>query len=244
MLSTISTQYAIGTKMKKWYEYQLKHIAESTTTNYAPCGNVLTYFRKDFQKIIKYYEKAVDNDSPELIVGSKLVGGTDYADLIMKKYNDQLITENIHEWCSDPEFRMLLDQPSIDFLDLKPLFPDFCQALCENLGADISYSRLRLQVQRPGYISPLHIDARKSLKDNDGVLFKAEQTPDHNRWIIFMEDWKPGQIFLMGNDFIKWNEGDVMSWQTRDVPHALANIGYWNRYILLLYAGKLEDNNH
>lgn len=71
-------------------------------------------------------------------------------------------------------------------------------------------------IQYPGEMLNLHIDKHAELGDPEKVV----------RFIIFLEDWKPGQVFMMGNEFLRWRKGDIYWFDWLNIPHATANCGW------------------
>ena len=214
--------------MKKWYEYQLSQISEHNcwqNHEYAPIKNIFNEMKNDFDFLKKEYHALCKENDPKLGRGGPLVGSNNYIDYIKKHYDDPIVKENANAWCTDPQFKNLLTLPSIDQLDITIHYPDIAKRLCTLLDRDFDYCRANLQVQPPGYVSPLHIDA----------MIKRPQ--DRGRLFVLLDDWAMGQVFQMGDKFIKWRAGDVFTWELRDVPHALANIGYYHRFAILLFFG-------
>jgi hypothetical protein len=232
--------------MRKWFEYQLEKIVDNKdwSISYKPITNFGNEFDIDFEQIKEFYYAWRSQQSfhtPKVAISNRLVGAENYAKYISDFYDDEYIASHIQEWCRDKNYLTLIDQPSVDRVDLLKHFPNISEKLCKRLNVTYDYCQITCQVQPPGYISPLHIDSRKTIYPKEGEKFDPRQTPDHSRWIIFMEDWQPGQAFEMGFKYIKWKKGDVFFWDTKDVPHALANMGYWDRFLILIYARSLDQ---
>ena len=106
----------------------------------------------------------------------------------------------------------------------------------------------RVQVLTPGAMLPLHLDNLEV-----GYLLNCEDSYQNNeftqqeidafyadrniaqRVLIMLEDWKPGQYILFGEDvFSHWQAGDVVHWHWQTVIHSTINAGYWNRPLLRL----------
>jgi hypothetical protein len=90
-----------------------------------------------------------------------------------------------------------------------------------------------MHVQHPGQIFPLHFDRPQHI-DFRLDISSITQTPSHQRYLIFIEDQLPGQLFQMDYDLLKWRAGDVFTWDARNSMHGSANIGYWARYMLMI----------
>ena len=90
-----------------------------------------------------------------------------------------------------------------------------------------------LNVQKPGQYFALHIDRVRWNEFNQEVE-SLNHPSKHVRYIVFFDDWQYGQVFQMGENFIKWKSGDVFTWNPRDVPHGSANFGYHDRFVLVV----------
>jgi hypothetical protein len=224
--------------MKKWYEYQMQHIveADSLVSEFLPVTNILDQSKDIFNFLKTEYLECKNTNNEKLMQGCSLVGHPQYAQYLKNYYIDPIIKKNIEDWCNDPNFQQLMTLPSIDIIDIKQHYCDIGKHLCQILNRDYSNSRINLQVQPPGYVSPLHIDTQKSLDRTKNKKFNINDQMDYDRFLIFFDDWQTGQVVQMNEQFIKWKAGDVYSWTLRDVPHALANIGYYTRYSILLFA--------
>ena len=224
--------------MKKWFNYQLQNISDlsSWKETYQPIVTLSSGLTSEFENIKSWYYQNLNDPSVGINIGRPLVGQESYVNHIKEVYEDDVIKQNIHAWCRDPDYLGLIDAPSYDQVVINNYFQNWCEAVCQTLHAKFEGSQINLQVQRPGYISPLHIDSRKKLDLNQEKKFLATQEPDHRRWIFFLDDWKMGQVFQMGEEFLKWTKGEVYGWSVKDVPHALANIGYDDRFVVLIKA--------
>jgi hypothetical protein len=95
----------------------------------------------------------------------------------------------------------------------------------EKLQLDQAHTRLTLHCQRPGQLWPMHIDRKKNNEFNSN---------DYTRYLIFFDDWQPGQILQMGTEFIKWQAGDVFGYFDQSVPHGSANFSHHDRLMLMV----------
>jgi hypothetical protein len=224
--------------MRQWYEYQMQHIVKDDFLfdEFLPITNILNQSKHMFDFLKKEYIECKNSNDKKLIQGRSLVGHNGYAQYLKNYYNDSYIEKNIESWCADPDYQQLMTLPSIDVIDIKEHYSDIGQHFCQLLNREYNNSKVRLQVQPPGYVSPLHIDTQKSLNPEKIGRFNLDDTMDYDRFLIFFDDWQTGQVVQMNTQFIQWKAGDVYSWALRDVPHALANIGYYNRYCILLFA--------
>tara|TARA_B100001093_G_C26788877_1_gene998038 strand:- start:1277 stop:1765 length:489 start_codon:yes stop_codon:yes gene_type:complete len=80
----------------------------------------------------------------------------------------------------------------------------------------------------PGNVLPLH-------KDKYKIFMNQNNIKDINsvyRFIIFLEDSKPGHFMQIGNKiFSQWQSGDYVKWQGQTL-HAAYNLGSEDRYTL------------
>ena len=95
-----------------------------------------------------------------------------------------------------------------------------------------------INVQYPGNVLPFHHDFYKNtLTELDFNFTKIR------KFIIFLEDWKPGHIWAIGNTtYSHWKQGDCFTWDWIHMPHGTANIGEENRYILYLIGYMTEKS--
>ena len=62
---------------------------------------------------------------------------------------------------------------------------------------------------------------------------------DKVRFLVFLENWEPGQIFQFGNYVhTQWKKGEVVTWEWSTLPHATWN-GSWT---CLLYTSDAADD--
>ena len=104
--------------------------------------------------------------------------------------------------------------------------------LIESVGLELV--ECFLHNQRPGQMTLLHLDGLRV----DGKLdhlSQEQKEKDYVKLFIFLEDWAPGQIMLMGSDhFAKWRRGDVVWFDWPNLPHGTANFGVTERPMLFL----------
>ena len=104
---------------------------------------------------------------------------------------------------------------------------DFDQA---QAGAQRDYGYDSFHIQRPGQILMMHHDIYSAvIRDKDQELaWKPEKL---KRFVIFMEDWKPGHIWAVGNTtWSHWRAGECITWNHNDMPHATCNLSSKSRY--------------
>jgi len=73
----------------------------------------------------------------------------------------------------------------------------------------------------PGQMQPMHFDPHLLSVKNP------------QRYSMFLEDWKPGHIFVWGNKYISdYKAGDLYKWKDPMCYHGVVNIGHEIRYSL------------
>jgi hypothetical protein len=103
-----------------------------------------------------------------------------------------------------------------------------------NDGARRDYGYDSFHIQRPGQMLMYHHDLYYAvIRDADMELaWKPEKL---RRFAIFMEDWKPGHIWIAGNTtYSHWRAGECITWNWQDMPHGTANLSSSPRYSLHL----------
>ena len=89
----------------------------------------------------------------------------------------------------------------------------------------ITNSICRPTLQKPGNIMPWHNDKFFNFKRN-----YPNQKEFVVRFIIFINDWTPGQFIQAGNSVIKgWQAGDIVLWHPTRM-HLAVNAGYANKW--------------
>lgn len=137
--------------------------------------------------------------------------------------------ETVKDWLDDPEFSCYKESV-VELRTLKnnQLSTEIREFISNLLG--LRNPNIFLQDLKPGGITPWHIDGKKHLEYN------LKESEEHlvERHIIFLEDQKPGQIWQINEDFIKWKIGDILTWDQSTSPHGTANIGYDSRPVLMV----------
>ena len=60
---------------------------------------------------------------------------------------------------------------------------------------------------------------------------------DKVRFLVFLENWEPGQIFQFGNYVhTQWKKGEIVTWEWSTLPHATWN-GSWTKRPVLQITG-------
>jgi hypothetical protein len=111
-------------------------------------------------------------------------------------------------------------------------------------GAQRDYGYDSFHIQRPGQMLMYHHDLYYAIiRDEDPELsWKPEKL---RRFVIFMEDWQPGHVWIAGNTtYSHWKAGECITWSWVDMPHGTANLSPNSRYSLHLtgYMGEKSFN--
>ena len=182
---------------------------------------------------------SINNRSTEVDKIHDLIDTSPWTTEMAVQYNQEFVDNTVQhhgidadtvvQWLNDPEFecyrnltfsaRVLSSDPS----PLRTLIRDM-------FGFDDHKLRIRYQNQRPGKMVPLHLDGYKHLYYG----LPPEQEHLVRRYVIFLEDQRPGQVWLVNDDFVHWHRGDVLTWSHCITPHGTANFGYNDRPILVV----------
>ena len=97
---------------------------------------------------------------------------------------------------------------------------DFGIKLADILG--LEYPQIVMTEQCVGQNIPMHMDVNASASD---AGFSIQDTIDRGiRIILFVTDWEPGQVFMMGNRTIsQWRSGETLYWPVTKYPHGTYN---------------------
>ncbi len=224
--------------MKRWFEHQLRN---QRNPNYVlgsatqPVANVYQSMQSVFEHIRSICH------SPQ--VSSQTVAAFDrsigYPELLAKNGAD-VDLDTLQSWIYDDSFADLLTRPSHELVtfnnvrDIALILQTFCQAMkFEYRMTQVCSYGVKMHVQHPGQMFPLHID-RPWHNDFHVDVHSLRQVPSHQRYLVFMEDQQPGQLFQMDLDHLQWRAGDVFTWDAASTMHGSANMGYWPRYMLLI----------
>tara|TARA_R110000803_G_C11895541_1_gene311463 strand:+ start:87 stop:752 length:666 start_codon:yes stop_codon:yes gene_type:complete len=93
--------------------------------------------------------------------------------------------------------------------------------------------------QNPGQMTVIHMDTaranNKHLDENGKPLTEKQRRERIARLFIMLEDWKPGQIMLMGSrHYMHWKKGDIIYFNWQHLPHGTANFGHDHRPMLFV----------
>ncbi len=227
--------------MKNFFLHQLdnqRHPEYQQLTSVLPIQNVKNSMAKSL-KVLSKITYNNDHAAQAFSVNSK------YFELMAenpKTFNvDNIPLDTLRQWVYDPEFDELLTKNSHMEINLHDSILTFVVSEFLNaIGLDLDHlstSRAKLNIQEPGQIFPLHLD-RVRHNDYHDAKKQLVSDPSHDRFIIFLDDQQPGQMFQFDMCNITWSQGDVYTWNARDPMHASANAGYWTRRVLLIDVGK------
>jgi hypothetical protein len=211
--------------MQKFYQWQLENQITDVSWQHdtgAACYSACANARENLSQWFAYLKKNLSNmrclpvntdaifpmivrDYPEL--PESLLREWFYGDDYMKDLRDRPWADN---YVIEDGIRRLLVKQS---------------GICDLLGLVPDQTNVTLHLQRPGQIWPMHIDRKKS-NEFDSV--------NYTRYLIFFDDWQPGQILQMGTEFLKWKSGDVFGYFDQSVPHGSANFSHSDRFMLMV----------
>lgn len=110
----------------------------------------------------------------------------------------------------------------------------------------IKATHVKIHKQLPGDFNLLHMDtmsqdiAHETNTDTDYDLIDDESV-DTVRVVIALNDWQWGHFFQLGNTmWHKWDAGDLVYWDWKNLPHSTANAGHVPRYAGII-TGKPTD---
>lgn len=106
--------------------------------------------------------------------------------------------------------------------------------IAEILGIDTP--SIKFHNQRTGQMLVEHLDnfAGRPERGNSFKVTEIDKHPDNfRRFVIMLDDWKLGQVFMLGNAcWTQWRAGDCITWDWKDIPHATCNMGWEDRPML------------
>jgi len=119
------------------------------------------------------------------------------------------------------DYPLLMNTPSYSRYvvnELNTYFADICNLKLNTI-------RVYIQIQRPGMITPLHVDINKQ-------SFWSEKKLPTTRYLMFLDDIKLGQAFQVNSTFLQWKKGDLYHIPEDQVAHGGANFGFEDRPIV------------
>lgn len=109
--------------------------------------------------------------------------------------------------------------------------PDGLKKIADELH--LEHPDIRIHRQMPGMVAPVHIDTFCS----HPVM---EEHPEKDvsllrRFLIQLTDWDWGHFWDFGNNhWSHWKAGDVVYFESRDIPHCTANSGMTPRVTMVV----------
>tara|TARA_A100001011_G_scaffold308733_1_gene324489 strand:- start:1917 stop:2582 length:666 start_codon:yes stop_codon:yes gene_type:complete len=96
-----------------------------------------------------------------------------------------------------------------------------------------------IHTQNPGQMTVIHMDTARAnnihLDKNGKPLTEKQRRQRIARLFIMLDDWKPGQIMLMGSRHcVRWKKGDIIYFSWQHLPHGTANFGHDPRPMLFI----------
>jgi hypothetical protein len=222
--------------MKKWFEFQEKfHKTNTLEKNKIDTSNLdnfvlLSIERQKIQPILNLAKKRLEKNQLRecLIFESK-----GYFEFIKTCYKNltEIDDNELKQWLEDPEYSRLMITAGTELvMDIqeKRFLKPIIKSVSNYFNIDWETAELKLYVQLPGQMFPLHYDAFKS------NIYTGSHNNEHKvkRWLIMLDDQMPGQCFLMGDTYMSWKQGDVIAWKNVELAHGSANFGYWPRFTL------------
>jgi len=111
--------------------------------------------------------------------------------------------------------------------DLLKTKTEFGLKLASVLG--LEFPQIVMTEQAVGQNIPMHMDVNASASD---AGFTMDDTIKRGvRIIVFVTDWEPGQVFMMGNRVItQWHAGNTLFWPVTKYPHGTYNGSHQSCY--------------
>lgn len=217
--------------MKKWFEWQQKY-QENKNVNEA------VFIKKNILPEIQFIINFLDDNKKYIREDlCHAFSRKTYIDTIAKDY--ELDKGEVSEWIDDPEYIQLLDQSGKHFMIHVPeiISKKFKNIIKNLFPIDHNTAEIKIHNQKPGQMFPLHYDRVKYAD------YEVDKNKEGNilRYLVFLKDQQPGQTFLLGDEFIKWKAGDVISWNQTNHMHGSANFGYHDRPALVITGKKLDN---
>lgn len=216
--------------MRKWFEWQAQNQDSGDETEPANIKNLYRETECLRQYISEGTFERVDMD---------VFSGDFYMREFDQKYADAGLTrEQIKEWVEDPAYHKLLRETGIvTYIPVpRKVTSEFLSQVKEFFPIDWGQTEIKVMLQGPGQMFPLHYDRYKS------EMYSVDPDKENRvrRWMIMLEDQQLGQCLFMRNQSLSWRAGDVLAWEHSGVPHGSANFGYWPRYSVRITGPLIE----
>jgi hypothetical protein len=225
--------------MKKWFEFQDKFHKKlalekkNKVDNNEIVDNFVSFSidEKKIQPILDIAKHVLEKDALE---EQLLFPPNSYLEYIKTCYKNvcDLDEDKLKMWIEDPQYSRLMitagNQCVLNLHEHQILYRKIFLCIKDYFNLEWDKAEIKLYVQLPGQVFPLHYDGFKS------NLYTGNHSNENKvkRWLIMLEDQQQGQCFLMGDKYMSWKKGDVIGWKNVELPHGSANFGYWPRFTL------------
>ena len=217
--------------MKKWFDYQMENQVQSY--DWGQYATPITNIKDSFGLIITSIKENYYNGTCK-VKFSKFF--TEDWFQSQATVGSTITAAQLKEYIDDPAYSGLTKNIGCDYYNLTERDEKAVTLMfSKKFNLNPSGMQINVHLQQPGQMFPMHIDR---VQRNDAGLFLPSK---YNRYIVFLDDWKYGQMYQFGETFIKWKAGDVYSWPLRDMPHGTANVGYDPRFLLIITAMRLNS---
>ena len=192
--------------MNKWYDFQCSLFPGSATYKRLPVNeNTQQVLHVIHDKYINgnYQSQSEPAFEPHRYI--KALKGA-YPGVSEQDLRDMILESDVPDLVALPSGEVI----TLDELAIK--------GLQTYLGLNV---QIKFHCQHPGQIFPLHFDRPK---------YENNKIKNERRAIIFLTEWKDGQVVQLGSEFIKWTPFiEMYAWDHVNVKHGSANFGYEDR---------------
>lgn len=96
----------------------------------------------------------------------------------------------------------------------------------------IKQTDVTLHIQRPGQVKWIHLDSMVSFA-RSAEIKSLRELQRVVRFFVMLTSWEPGHFIAFGNSVVpRWEAGDVIWFDWINAPHATANAGRNERWLL------------
>lgn len=215
--------------MKKWFEWQFHN--QCKNNDWDRWNSPIVNLQKDLDWFFAEVKKNVaSGEIPTWF--ENVFHRKDWTDRTAAGAG--LESSELWDWTHEKKYAPLMDKAGIIKISEFPnsTTTKLKQILAEKLGLQADTINFYCHNQTPGQHFPMHFDRNKwgEFSLNEDTSYK----PDYGLFLIFFDDWKHGQAFQQGTQFLTWKSGDVFTWDHQSTPHGSCNFGYEDRYVLLV----------
>jgi hypothetical protein len=176
-------------------------------------------FKTQLQWVIDHWQQAVWGPDHQMVYN--------HENMIKNAHAYGLLPDTVAEWINDEEF----SQYQKLVFCINKLMPEnqmMINIIASVLELESDKIDIRLQMQPPGGMLPMHLDSPKYHQWN----LPSDKEIFIEKYAIFLEDQSLGQTWLMNTDYLSWQQGDVVKFEQSTIPHGTANFGYRPRPII------------